>query len=108
MNPAKLSLENIDTFLEKESDYTIRLLSKHVPVPKRYIFALLWFNGHTGLWIARLLDQNLKPVFEESKKEFSEAKYILIKKIGDWLFKGYKITALQTGYDIPPWLQRKR
>lgn len=104
---ARLTLERIQTFLEREGDYTIRLLNKNMPVPSRYIFALLWFNGNTGLWMARFLEQNLRAAVEESKKEFVEAKQTLIEKIGDYLSKGYEIRGLTSGYDIPPWLQRK-
>ena len=104
----EISIQRVESFLEREGDYTIRLLNKSVPPPKRYIFALLRFNGNTGLWMTRLLGQNMRPIFEESRKEFLEAKEILIQKIRDYVFKGYKVTVMQTGYDIPPWLLRKR
>jgi len=104
----KLSLDNIQSFLEREGDWTIRLLNKSIQPPKQYIFALLWFNGSTSLWTVRFLEQNLRPAFEESKKEFTGAKQILIEKARVYLSKGYKITVLASGYDIPPWLQRKR
>lgn len=64
----------IEELIKTEADYTVRLSNKNVPAPKKYIFALLWFNGNTGLWMARFLEQNVRIVFEESKKEFSEAK----------------------------------
>ena len=104
----EMSIEKVESFLEREGDYTIRLFNRSVPPPKRYIFALLWFNGRTGLWMARLLNQNLTAMSEESKREFSGAKQILVGKIRSYISKGYKITVLQSGYYVPPWVQRKR
>ena len=104
----KLSLDSIEIFLEKEGDWTVRLLNKSISPPKQYIFALLWFNDNTGLWMVRFLEQNMRPAFEESKKEFRAAKQILIEKARGYLSRGYKITGLTSSYDIPPWLQRKR
>ena len=66
-----LSLDNIETFLGKEGDWTVRLLNRGIPPPKKYLFALLWFNGDTGLWVARFLEQNLRVISEESNREFT-------------------------------------
>lgn len=104
----KLSLDNLEAFLGKEGDWTVRLLNRSIPPPEQYLFALLWFRGDTGLWVAHFLEQHLRVISEESNREFMVAKQILIEKIGDFISKGYKITAVSSGYDIPPWLQRKR
>ncbi len=58
--------------------------------------------------MARFLEQNMRIVFEESKKEFSEAKQTLIEKTQDYLQKGYKVTSIDSGYYVPPWLSRKK
>jgi len=103
-----LNLKDIEAFLARGGDYTVRLLNKRIAPPSRYIFALLWFNGNTGLWMARFLAQNMQPICEESKKEFQEARRILVHRLRDYMSKGYKVTAMQTGYYVPPWLVRKR
>lgn len=102
------SLTNIETFLKMEGDYTVRLLNSDMPQPKRYIFAILWFDGSTGLWTARLVKQNMEPVFQESNNEFLEARQKLFQKVGDYRSKGYKITRVNSGYYIPQHLRRER
>lgn len=107
----KLTIENTKTFLEKygNGDYTITLSNKNVAPPKRYIFVHLRLDSNTGLWMVHFLGQNLRPVFEESKKEFLEAKQVLIQEIEHYISKGYKITGQDTGIVYPPpWLARKR
>lgn len=105
----KLTIENTKTFLEKEGDHTIRLFNKNIASPKQYIFAHLWFNGNTGLWVARFMPQNMRTVFEKSSKDFLQAKQILIEEIEHYLTKGYKITGYESGITYPPyWLARKR
>jgi len=105
----KLTIENTKTFLEKEGNYTIRLLNRNVAPPKQYIFALLWLNGNTSLWMVRFIGQNMRALFEESRKKFPEAKQILIEEIEGYLSRGYKITGYESGITYPPpWLARKR
>jgi len=105
----KLTIENTKTFLEKQGDHTIRLFNRNVAPPKQYIFAHLWFDGNAGLWMARFMGQNMRAVFEETKKEFSEAKQILIREIEHHISKGYKITVYESIISYPPpWLERKR
>lgn len=102
-----LSLESVASALYREGDYTVRLFSR----PKQYLFALLRFDGDRGVWTVRVVDQNLRTLGEEeTARTFQEAKQALIDTIHDLLLHlpEYKITTLQTGYDIPPWLRRKR
>lgn len=102
-------MKNIASVLSLEGDYTIRLSKcDH----KQYVFVLLLFDGKRGSWVVRLVDQNSIISFgeDETARSFQEAKQILIDKIEDFCsqFPEYKITKVQTGYDIPPWLKRKR
>jgi len=105
---AELSLDNVKTFLEKEGDWTIRLLNKNLPSPKKYIFGLLRFDGNKNTWTVRFLQQNRTVNYENDRKSFLEAKQLLIEEIPTYLRNGYNITVLVSGYEIPPWLQRKR
>lgn len=102
------SLKTMETLLKMESDCTVRLLNSGMPTPKEYIFAILRFNGNTGLWTVRFVEQNMEPVFQESNKEFSEAKQKLLQEVGYYRSKGYKITAVTSGYYIPPWVRSKK
>ena len=109
----KLTIEDIKPSLEKEGDYTISLsnislFNMSVRSPEWHIFGLLFNNPNTGLWTARFLKEDLTVVSEESKKEFSSARQILVKEIADYISRGYEITALSSGYDIWPWLQRRK
>ena len=105
----KFTIENTKTFLEKEDDHTIRLRNRNVASPKQYLFAHLWFKDNTSLWMVRFIGQNMRAVFEESRKEFPEAKQILIEEIERYLSRGYKITGYESGVTYPPpWLARKR
>ena len=104
----KVSLHNLETFLGREGDYTVRLLNGNVPTPERYIFALLRFDSNKNAWAVRFLRQNETVSFEGHRGNFLEAKRVLIEQILPYLHSGYTITAVVSGYYIPPWLKRKR
>jgi hypothetical protein len=104
----ELSLDIIDNYLNKEGDWTIRLLNKNLSSPRKYIFALLRFDGERNIWTVKFQQQNRIVSFEEDGKDYLEAKQLLMQKIPDYLQTGYKITVVASGYYIPPSLQRKR
>lgn len=106
-----LSLENMALALYREGDYTIRLFNNFTLAPKQYLFALLRFDSGRDVWTVSLVDQNLRTTWgeEETARSFEEAKQTVIDKIENlWSqMPDYKITKVDTGYYIPPWLQRK-
>ena len=117
-----LSLENVVLALYREGDYTVRLFCRNMASPKRYLFAVLRFDGRRGIWTVSLMDQNLRTIWgtKKTRKTFEKAKQILIDVIDGWQQfplhhpctasaepAYYKITKLDTGYYIPPWLRRK-
>jgi hypothetical protein len=109
----ELSLESVVLALYREGDYTVRLFCRNMASPKRYLFAVLRFDGRRGVWTVSLMDQNLRTIWgtKKTRKTFEKAKQTLIDVIKDWQrFEPayYKITKLDTGYYIPPWLRRKR
>jgi hypothetical protein len=109
----KLTLSSIALALYREGDYTVRLFCRNMASPKRYLFAVLRFDGNRRVWTVNLMDQNLRTIWgtKKTRKTFEKAKQTLIGVIDDWQrFEPayYKITTLDTGYYIPPWLHRKR
>ena len=104
---ATLNLDSVKTLLEKEGDWTVSLLNENLPSPKKYIFALLHFDGNKGTWTVRFVQQNSVVNFEHDRKSFFEAKQLLIEEIRTYLRSGCNIAAIDSGYEIPPWLKRK-
>ena len=89
-------------FLEKPEDYTIRFYNSVEPRSSRVIYALLLFNGDTRSWDISFRARKKMIKSFDTRKSFAEAKELLIEKAHNYIQKGYKITVLSTGYDIPP------
>jgi len=96
------NLENLTSFLERESDYTVRLLNKAEPRLKSVIYGVLWLHGYTDSWKVHLLAPKNQTESLSEKASFNEATEIFVEQVQSYLGKGYKLTVMEMGYSVPP------
>ena len=93
----------IRELIERESGYTVRLFKKDLPRSEQVIFGLLLSNGNTDSWFIRFVTRKKDVIFADRRKNFEEAKQLLVEKAQNYLDMGYKVTKVTSGYEITRW-----
>ncbi len=78
----------VESLIEREGDYTVRLLNKDTHKPERVIFGLLLFDGNISSWLIRFMTRKRVVMFADSRKRFEEARQVLIEKVDNYLDMG--------------------
>lgn len=100
-----LKVEDLNSILQREADYTVRLLhkTKRRQNLNKVIFGVLLFDGKKDLWSVSFFTRKRVLLSIDDQEQHDKALQFLIEKVQKYIDDDYRITVVQSGYHVTPW-----
>ena len=98
MSPTCYDLPEVQAFLDRNTEATVRLRSG-----REVVHGVVWFNGPLDTWEMLLLGHKRTELIAYRTSKVHDARARLLTEVEARLAGGSKVTGLTSSYDVPPW-----